>query len=330
MITSTKNEWVIRTKALLENRERRERGLFLLEGDKLLEEALGAGLRFAWALVDPDWERARPALAAELRRIAAPERQESAADEATERGRETAAENRYGAGSPAVSGRAIDGGRPWTTGQTKEEPGYGAGSGAPLEKRGASSATEAAPRILAAERRVIAAATGLKAPQGIAAVFHMPEQRLRLQAGGLYVALDGIQDPGNLGTVLRTCDALALDGALLSPACADPFSLKSLRGGMGAAFRVRILRGELAPLLREAKERGLAVIAGDLGAPDFFARGPLPGGAVLAVGSEGRGVSAEVRMEAQAYSLPMPGGAESLNAAVAAGIMLYDLWRNRA
>ncbi len=99
---------------------------------------------------------------------------------------------------------------------------------------------------------------------------------------------------------------------------------------MGAAFRVRILRGELAPLLREAKERGLAVIAGDLGAPDFFARGPLPGGAVLAVGSEGRGVSAEVRAEAQAYSLPMPGGAESLNAAVAAGIMLYDLWRNRA
>lgn len=139
----------------------------------------------------------------------------------------------------------------------------------------------------------------------------------------LLVALDGVQDPGNVGTIWRTCDAAAFDGLLLSNSCPDEFSPKVLRASMGAAFRVPALRVDLEQALGELRGQGCAVVSSQLDGAPFFEG--LPGGDVaLVIGNEARGVSEGVRaLATHRLKLPMPGRAESLNAAVAAGIMIY-------
>ena len=167
-----------------------------------------------------------------------------------------------------------------------------------------------------------------KTPQGIMCTVEIPAQPQRL-CGRLLVAMDGVQDPGNVGTILRTADAAGFDGALLSSACADLFGSKTLRATMGSVFRVPVMRvNDLPAALEELKARGYAVVATELGGEDFYTHCPHEN-AVLVIGSEGRGVSPEVRAAATHHlALPMRGGAESLNAAVAAGIMIYEMARN--
>ena len=140
--------------------------------------------------------------------------------------------------------------------------------------------------------------------------------------------MDGVQDPGNVGTILRTADAAGFDGALLSSACADLYGAKTLRATMGSVFRVPVRRtADLPAALEEMKARGYAIVATELGGADFYAHCPHER-AVLVIGSEGNGVSAAVREVATHHlALPMRGGAESLNAAVAAGIMIYEMAR---
>ena len=173
----------------------------------------------------------------------------------------------------------------------------------------------------------MAAVCDTKTPQGAAAVVRMREQPL---TGRRLAVLDGVQDPGNVGTILRTADAAGLDGALLSADCADPYSPKVLRATMGSVFHLPFrvtddLPGELARL---REERGIPVLSGQLDGTPFDAFRPGPAGFALVIGSEGNGVSPAVRALAdRRLCLPMRGRAESLNAAVAAGIMMYSLMR---
>ena len=148
--------------------------------------------------------------------------------------------------------------------------------------------------------------------------------------GRRIAALDGVQDPGNVGTILRTADAAGFDGVLLGSGCADLYSAKTLRATMGSVFRVPTRRtDDLAGELMAMRARGYAVAATELGGEDFSAGCPR-GQCVLVIGSEGRGVSQAVRGAATHHlALPMRGGAESLNAAVAAGIMIYEMARER-
>lgn len=167
-----------------------------------------------------------------------------------------------------------------------------------------------------------------KTPQGIAAVCGITHQTLR---GDYLLALDGIQDPGNMGTILRTADAAGFTGVLLSPDCADVFSPKVVRATMGSIFRVGL---SFPPSLPEAlsalRNRGFSVVSSQLDGNPFFSRDPVPAPLVLIVGNEGNGISAPVRAEAtHRFKLPMLGGAESLNAGVAAGIFMYELSRSR-
>ena len=166
-----------------------------------------------------------------------------------------------------------------------------------------------------------------KTPQGVMCTVEIPAQPDSL-SGSLIVAMDGVQDPGNVGTILRTADAAGFDGALLSSACADLYSAKTLRATMGSVFRVPTMRtDDLPAALEEMKRRGYAVVATELGGADFYANCPHEK-CVLVIGSEGRGVSSAVRDVATHHlALPMRGGAESLNAAVAAGIMIYEMAR---
>ncbi|MBR2942792.1 MAG: RNA methyltransferase [Clostridia bacterium] len=174
---------------------------------------------------------------------------------------------------------------------------------------------------------VMSALSEQKTPQGIMATVKIRPEPERL-SGNLIVAMDGVQDPGNVGTILRTADAAGFDGALLSSACADLYSAKTLRATMGSIFRVPTRRtGDLPGELLALREAGYAVVATELGGEDFYTHCPHEK-CVLVIGSEGRGVSAAVRDAATHHlALPMRGGAESLNAAVAAGIMIYEMAR---
>lgn len=174
---------------------------------------------------------------------------------------------------------------------------------------------------------VLAAICDTKTPQGIAAVVRMAETP---PAGGRLVALDGVQDPGNVGTIVRTADAAGFDGVLLSGQCADVFSPKVLRATMGSIFRMNIrVTEDLPGTLAELAGRGYSVISSQLDGEPFYSRKPVGERFVLIVGSEGNGVSDAVKAVAtHRVKLPMRGGAESLNAAVAAGIMMYELTRD--
>lgn len=166
-----------------------------------------------------------------------------------------------------------------------------------------------------------------RTPQGVAVVLR---KKLLPCTGSLLVALDGLQDPGNVGTILRTADAAGFHGAILSRNTADLFSPKVLRATMGSVFRLGISQPSSLPgFLKELIGQGYAVISSQLDGLPFFDRDPLPQKLVLVIGNEGNGVSPEVRaLATHRFALPMRGGAESLNASVAAGIMMYDLARS--
>lgn len=179
--------------------------------------------------------------------------------------------------------------------------------------------------ILLAEEAAMAAASDVKTPQWIIAAFAMQEaQPLRSPL----LALDGVQDPGNVGTMLRTALACGFGGVLLGQGCADPFSPKALRATMGAAFRLPARSVGLAEALTVYKKEGYHISIAAADGQDAFARRRRDAPSILVIGSEGSGVSAQVRALADAVlAIPMAEGAESFNAAVAAGILLYDWYR---
>ena len=166
-----------------------------------------------------------------------------------------------------------------------------------------------------------------RTPQGIAAVLR---PNPRPAEGPCLLALDGVQDPGNVGTILRTADAAGFDGVLLSGECADCFSPKVLRATMGSIFHIGLSFPDFLPeALLGLREKGYEILSSQLDGEPFYGRPELVPPFVLVIGNEGNGISDAVKQTAtRRLRLPMRGGAESLNAAVAAGIMMYDLTRS--
>ncbi len=180
--------------------------------------------------------------------------------------------------------------------------------------------------LFALPAHVLAAVCDTKTPQGVAAVVHIPSRPMR---GDRLIALDGVQDPGNVGTIIRTADAAGFDGVLLSVQCADPYSPKVLRATMGSVFHLPIaVTDDLPGALLSMKKEGMSVISSQLDGEPFYSASGLNDRFCLVIGSEGNGVSAPVReLATHRLMLPMRGRAESLNAAVAAGIMMYELMK---
>ena len=147
---------------------------------------------------------------------------------------------------------------------------------------------------------------------------------------GRYLVLDGVQDPGNVGTIWRTADAAGLGGLLLGANCADPYNPKVQRAAMGSGFRLPAIPADpLCEALAFLRARGWTVVASALDGADFYQRPEVGERFVLVIGSEAHGISDAVRAQADALvKLPMRGRAESLNAAVAAGIMMYEMTRS--
>jgi TrmH family RNA methyltransferase len=146
-------------------------------------------------------------------------------------------------------------------------------------------------------------------------------------ARGLTLALDGIQDPGNVGTLLRIADWFGFARVLLSPDSADLFSQKVINASMGSFARVRVVTTALAAELASAAAAGVPLLGCDLEGEPVYALEPLTD-AVVVIGSEGRGLSEGVAATlTRRVTIPRHGGAESLNAAVAAGIVCAALRR---
>lgn len=176
---------------------------------------------------------------------------------------------------------------------------------------------------------VMASISPVKTPQGVLFTCRLPQAPPpRSLTGRRYVLLDGVQDPGNVGTILRTLDAFDADGLLLTGGCADPYGWKAVRSSMGAVFRRPIYFGspeELAALLHRSD---LPLYGAALREDTVDARQADYTRCVLAIGSEGRGLSREVLdLCDQTIRIPMSDRCESLNAAIAAAVLLWESWR---
>ena len=248
-ITSTQNPAIRRLKALKDAKERAQTGLFLVEGEVMIREALKCGLMPKEALF---------------------ENESALIDE--------------------------------------------------LAKSGAN--------VHLASRNALEAACDTKTPQGCVCAFTMPNKKTLPENAMKIVALDAVQDPGNVGTIWRTADAAGFDAVIFGEGCADAYSPKVQRAAMGSGFRVPAVHGKLTEMLPKYTLSGASLIVSALNGSDLYARAPIPGDKpmILVIGNEAKGVSKEVQALSNVrLKIPMRGGAESLNAAVAAGILMYEL-----
>ena len=250
-ITSTSNPVVKRLRALKDAKARKETGLFLIEGEVMIREALKCGLMPTEALSETE------------------------------------------------------------SALTNE-----------LQKAGA--------RVFLAARSAIESAADTKTPQGVCASFRMPENNALPENAKYIIALDGVQDPGNVGTIWRTADAAGFNGILFGKGCADPYSPKVQRAAMGSGFRVAIEECVLTDALSQYKKQGYSIITSALDGSPLYERPEVSEkGFILIIGNEAKGVSEPVQaMSTMRLKIPMRGGAESLNAAIAAGILMYELTRS--
>ncbi len=178
---------------------------------------------------------------------------------------------------------------------------------------------------------VFAALCDAKTPQGILAVCKYLETSPLSSLGGKIICLNGVQDPGNVGTILRTMDAAGFTGLLIDEKTSDPFAPKALRASMGSVFRIPVCRtNDLCAALDTLSAHQYEILAGDLMGQPFFAERDRKENSCIIIGNEGAGISPEIKEKATLrLKIPMVGGAESLNAAVAAAVMMYDDLRFR-
>ena len=175
-------------------------------------------------------------------------------------------------------------------------------------------------------KKVFELLTDVVSPQGILAIVRRPEKNEKIDYNAeLILALDGIQDPGNLGTILRTADSVNLNQIIVTKNTADCYNPKVVRSTMGAILRIKIIETEsLVNTLKEAKKNKFKIVATSLDTQnniydiDYNKK-------VIVIGNEANGVTKEVQsMADNKVKIPMLGKTESLNASVATGIMLYE------
>lgn len=172
-------------------------------------------------------------------------------------------------------------------------------------------------------------------PQGILAVVrqdHFSPEDLICGEDTLLVILDNLQNPGNMGTILRSAEACGVSGIILSEGCADLYNPKTVRGSMGSLFRVPCMRtASLADTMLELKNKyGVRCFATELAGSEEYDRVSYTGPCAIVIGNEGNGVSKEIlELSDSRIRIPMEGQVESLNAGVAASVLLYEIYRQK-
>lgn len=171
-------------------------------------------------------------------------------------------------------------------------------------------------------------------PQGILCLVRQPQyepESLLERQNPCYLLLEDIQDPGNLGTIIRTAEAAGVDAVIMSRGCVDLFNPKVIRSTMGAVYRVPYLYVDnLAEMTEVLKEHGVSVYAAHLQDSVDYDSISYQTGCAFLIGNEGNGLSDSLARSASAYiKIPMEGRVESLNAAVAASVLVYEVYRQR-
>ena len=182
-------------------------------------------------------------------------------------------------------------------------------------------------RVVRVPEDVMASISPMEAPQGALFLGKLPEQQEFVPKKGMLI-LDGVQDPGNIGTILRTADAMDVPVVLLE-GCADPWSWKVIRSTMGAAFRTPVVQASWEEVLTKCREAGISIGVTALSDRAVDIRSAKLSDMALVIGSEGRGVRKEVLENADhELIIPMNPHCESLNAAIAAAIVMWEIRRN--
>ena len=170
-----------------------------------------------------------------------------------------------------------------------------------------------------------------KTPQGILAVIKITDTRCEVDKKKFYIYCDRLQDPGNLGTVIRTADAAGAGGVLLSEGCADLYSPKTVRASMGSFFNVNVMTDVDAKTLEKCADKGFAIYGGALHSDSIpYTEADFTKPCVIVIGNEANGIGDDVLRLCQSVKIPIMGKAESLNAGVAAAVLMYEAVRQRA
>ena len=181
-------------------------------------------------------------------------------------------------------------------------------------------------RLVRVPEDVMAYLSPMEAPQGALFLGKLPQPAEFVPKEGMLI-LDGIQDPGNLGTILRTADAMDVPVVLLD-GCADPFGWKVIRATMGAVFRVPVVQADWQEVREKCRAAGIPIGVTALSDRAVDIRSADLSKMALVIGSEGRGVRQEVLEAAdQELIIPMNAHCESLNAAIAAAIVMWEIRR---
>lgn len=262
-IKSKSNKYVMMARRLQSKKHRDAEGLMLIEGVRLLEEAVRAKAKFAFALAQDDFEDTPRGLAL------------------------------------------------------------------------AKSLCESGVRVLHVTPEVMASVSQTCATQGILAVAELPEacnlEGIQLDSSAPGILLMDVRDPGNLGTILRVCHAASVPALALTNGCTDPYSPKAVRASMGAVFNVPIVRlNEPVGAVHSVKNRGFLIVLADTCGTALPFEVDMNVPMFIVVGGEAAGVQPEIVDKADyVIRIPMPGGTESLNVAMACSMLLYEAMRQK-
>lgn len=186
-------------------------------------------------------------------------------------------------------------------------------------------------KIVTISNKIFNDISDVKTPQGILAVIKK-NQNNQIETNSDYIlALDSLQDPGNMGTIIRTADSANINQIIINKTTVDPYSPKVIRSTMGAIYRTNIIEVEdLKATLKEMKLKGFQIITTDLKATRSIYDINYNNKTVVVIGNEANGVSQEILQTAdKKVIIPMLGKTESLNASIAASIMIYEYVRQK-
>lgn len=175
----------------------------------------------------------------------------------------------------------------------------------------------------------------VQTPQGILTVLKRPQydvEEVLKHPNGLYLVLENLQDPGNLGTIMRTSEGAGVTAVIMSKTTVDIFNPKTIRATMGSIYRVPfIFADDLKEIMQKLKQKGIATYAAHLSGTTYFTENSFRKACAFLIGNEGNGLSEELTNLADCrIKIPMEGRLESLNAAVAAALLIYEVKRQRS
>jgi len=186
---------------------------------------------------------------------------------------------------------------------------------------------------LLVDERLMAILSDTETPQGVVALAHKPQHNVNLftQRPGLLLLLDQIQDPGNMGTIIRTAWGFSVDAVLLTPDCVDPFAPKAVRASMGGIFHVPIIDSVDMEVLHEFKNSSFQILGSLPAADKTLFEQDFTGGRIIVVGNESRGISAKIlKLCDHCFKIPLNPRVDSLNAAMACAIITVEALRQRS